>query len=53
MDFKREVKNGKNKKIKKDEDEKSDGFEMYFNTKSKTIEKLQLAEAENNIFYLS
>ena len=42
--------NGKNKKIKKDEDEKPDGFELYIKTKSKAIKKLQIAQAENNVF---
>ncbi|XP_049350367.1 zinc-finger homeodomain protein 7-like [Solanum verrucosum] len=37
--------NGKNKKIKKDEDEKPDGFEMYITTKGKAIKKLHLAQA--------
>ncbi|KAG5630029.1 hypothetical protein H5410_001746 [Solanum commersonii] len=37
-------KNGKNKKIKKDEDEKLDGFEMYVKTKRKAIKKLHLAQ---------
>uniref|UniRef100_M1DHK8 Uncharacterized protein n=1 Tax=Solanum tuberosum TaxID=4113 RepID=M1DHK8_SOLTU len=40
--------NGKNKKIKKDEDEKLDGFEMYIKTKSKAIKKLHLAQAEES-----
>ncbi|KAK6805301.1 hypothetical protein RDI58_003086 [Solanum bulbocastanum] len=37
--------NEKNKKIKKDEDEKLDGFEMYIKTKGKAIKKLHLAQA--------
>uniref|UniRef100_M1DSV4 ZF-HD dimerization-type domain-containing protein n=1 Tax=Solanum tuberosum TaxID=4113 RepID=M1DSV4_SOLTU len=40
--------NGKNKKIKKDEDEKLDGFEMSIKTKSKAIKKLHLAQAEES-----
>ncbi|KAG5630031.1 hypothetical protein H5410_001748 [Solanum commersonii] len=37
--------NGKNKKIKKDDDEKPDGSEMYLKTKGKAIKKLHLAQA--------
>ncbi|XP_049392710.1 zinc-finger homeodomain protein 3-like [Solanum stenotomum] len=39
------LENGKNKKIKKDEDEKPNGFEVYVKTKSKAIKKLHLAQA--------